>query len=151
MECSNTQYVTYHICIRTLAISGTKLCYFLVVGFLSSFCFSFFMHLISCHHVHHICIRVHLMHPSIFPVVRFAFRHSYLLRWSFLPSFRVWGLNISGLDRDLPSSLGLLHVDRLSRFVPFGLRLILQRLTEGPKRPRVCCSPTPLQSGPKPT
>ena len=66
-------------------------------------------------------------------------------------SFRVWGLNISGLDRDLPSGLGLLPVDRLSSFVPFGLRLILQRLTEGPRRPRVCCSPTPLQFGPKPT
>ena len=34
------------------------------------------MHLISCHHVHRICIRVRLMHPSIFPVVRFAFRRS---------------------------------------------------------------------------
>ena len=51
----------------------------------------------------------------------------------------------------MPSGLGLLPVDRLSSFVPFGLRLILQRLTEEPKRPRVCCSPTPLQSGPKPT
>ena len=109
------------------------------------------MHCISCHHVHLFCIRVHLMHPSIFPVVRFAFRRSVLLRWSFLPFFRVWGLNISVLDRDLPSGLGLLPVDRLSSFMPFGLRLILQRLTEGPKRPRVCCSPTPLQFGPKPT
>ena len=44
---------------------------------------------------------------------------------SFLPFFRVWGLNISGLDRDLPSGLGLLSVDRLSSFVPFGLRLML--------------------------
>ena len=86
-----------------------------------------------------------------FPVVHFAFRRSVLLRWSFLPSSHVWGLNISGWDRDLPSGLGLLPVDRLSSFVPFRLRLILQRLTEGPKRPRVCCSPTPLQSGPKPT
>ena len=59
------------------------------------------MHLISCHHVHCICIRVHLMHSSIFPVVRFAFRRLVLLRWSFLPFFHVWGLNISGLDRDL--------------------------------------------------
>ena len=42
-------------------------------------------------------------------------------------------------------------VDRLSSFIPFGLRLMLQRLTEGPRRPRVCCSPTPLQFGPKPT
>ena len=65
--------------------------------------------------------------------------------------FRVWGLNTSGLDRDLSSGLGLLPVDRLSSFVTFGLRLILQRLTEGPKRPRVCCSPTPFQSGPKRT
>ena len=108
------------------------------------------MHCISCHHVHFICIHVRLMHPSIFPVVRFAFRRSVLLRWSFLPFFRVWGLNISGLYRDLPS-LGLLPVDRPSSFVSFGLHLILQRLTEGPKRPRVCCSPTPLQFGPKPT
>ena len=109
------------------------------------------LHFISCRHVHCICIRVRLMHPSIFPVVRFAFRRFVLLRWSFLAFFRVWGLNISGLDRDLPSGLGLLPVDRLSSFVPFGLRLILKRLTEGPIRPRVCCRPTPLQSGPKPT
>ena len=107
------------------------------------------MHLISCHHVHCICIRVRLMHPSIFPVVRFAIWCSVLLRWSFLPFFHVWGLKISGLDRDFPSGLGLLLIDRMSSFVSFGLRLILQRLTEGPKRPRVCCSPTPLHVGPK--
>ena len=87
---------------------------------------------ISCHLVHFICIHVRLMHPSIFPVVRFAFRRFVLLRWSFLAFFRVWGLNISGLDRDLPCGLGLLPVDRLSSFIPFGLCLILQRLTEGP-------------------
>ena len=28
---------------------------------------------------------------------------------------------------------------------------ILQRLTEGPRRPRVCCSPIPFQFGPKPS
>ena len=44
-------------------------------------------------------------------------------------SFRVRVLNVLGLDRDLPSSLGLPPVDRLSSFVPFGVRLILQRLT----------------------
>ena len=147
----NAPYVTCHICIPTLAISGTKLFYLLVVGFLSSCAFVFVMHLISCHHVHCICIRVRLMHPRIFPVIRFAFRRFVLLRWSFLAFFHVWGLNISGLDRDLPRGLGLLPVDRLSSFVPFGLRLMLQRLTEGLKRPRVCCSPTPLQFGPKPT
>ena len=109
------------------------------------------MHLISCHHVHFFCIHVRLMHPSFFPVARFAFRRFVLLRWSFLPFFRVRVLNICGLDRDFPSGLGLLPVDHLSSFVPFGLRLMLQRLTKGPKRPRVCCSPTPLHFGPKPT
>ena len=143
VECCNTPDVTFPICTPTLAVSGVKLFYFLGFGFLSPCVVIVVMHLISCHHVHCICIRVHLMHSSIFPVVRFAFRRFVLLRWSFLAFFRVWGLNISGLDRDLPSGLGLLPVDRLSSFVSFGLRLILQRLTEGPKRPRVCCSPTP--------
>ena len=147
----NTPDVIYLICIPTLAVSGTKLFHFVVVGFLPPCVVVVVMHLISCHHVHCICIRVRLMHPSIFPVVCFAFRRFVLLRWSFLAFFRVWELNISGLDRDLPSGLGLLPVDRLSSSVSFGLRLILQRLTEGPKRPRVCCSPTPLQVGPKPT
>ena len=143
--------MTFPICIPTLAVSGFKLFYFLGFGFLSPCVVVVVMHLISCHHVHCIFIRVHLMHSSIFPVVRFAFRRFVLLRWSFLAFFRVWGLNISGLDRDLPSGLGLLPVDRLSSFVPFGLHFILQRLTEGPRRPRVCCSPTPFQFGPKPT
>ena len=141
----------YPLCIPTLAVSGVKLFYFLGFGFLSACVVFVVMHLISCHHVHCICIHVHLMHSSIFPVVRFAFRRFVLLRWSFLPFFCVWGLNISGLDRDFSRGLGLLPGDRLSSFVPFGLRLMLQRLTEGPKRPRVCCSPTPFQVGPKPT
>ena len=151
VECCNTPDVTFPICTPTLAVFGVKLYLFLVFGSLSPRVVVFVMHFISCHHAHFICIRVRLMHPSIFPVVRFAFRRFVLLRWPFLAFFRVWGLNISGLDRDLPSGLGLLPVDRLSSFVPFGLRLKLQRLTEGPRRPRVCCSPTPLQFGPKPT
>src|SRR4051812_25134301 len=43
------------------------------------------VHFISCHHVHRIRIRVRLMHPSIFPVVRFAIRRSYVARRPFLP------------------------------------------------------------------
>ena len=143
MECCNTPDVTFPICTPTLAVSGVKLYLFPRVRVLSPCVVVVVMHLISCHHVHCICIRVRLMHSNIFPVVRFAFRRFVLLRWSFLAFFRVWGL--TGLDRDLPSGLGLLPVDRLSSFVPFGLRLMLQRLTEGPKRPRVCCSPTPFQ------
>ena len=68
-------------------------------------------------------------------------------------SFRVRVLNVFGLDRDLSCALVLLPVDRLSSFVPFGLRLILQRLTEGPKR-HVCVAaqhPSNLaQNPPKP-
>ena len=111
------------------------------------------MHCISCHHVHFICIHVCLMHLSFFPVVRFAFRRSVLLRWSFLCSSRVWGLNISGLDRDLSCGLGLLPVDRLSSFVPFGVCLILQRLTGEPQRPLLCATEHPskvAQNPPKP-
>ena len=152
MELScNTPDVTFPICTPTPAVSGVKLYLFPRVRVLSPCVVVIFMHLISCHHVHCICIRVRLMHSSIFSVVRFAFRRFVLLRWSFLPFFLVWGLNISGLDRVLPSGLGLLPVDRLSSFGSFGLRLILQRLTGEPIRPRVCCSPTPLPFGPKPT
>ena len=150
-SCCNTPDVIYLICVPTLVVSSAKLFYFLGFGSLSPCVVVVVMHLLPCHHVHCICIHVYLMHSSIFPVVRFAFRRFVLLRWSFLAFFLVWGLNIYGLDRDLPSSLGLLPVDRLSSFVSFGLRLILQRLTEGPKRPCVCCSPTPPKFGPKPT
>src|SRR3954468_8538301 len=62
--------------------------------------------------------------------------------------FHVRVLNILGMDRGLTCGLGLLPVDRLSSFVPFGLRLVLQRLTEGPNRPRVCYSLKPLQNSP---
>ena len=75
------------------------------------------------------------MHPSIFPVVRFAIRHSYVIWRPLLVSFRVRVLNILGMDRGLPSGLGTPPVDRLSSFVPFGVRLILQRLTAYPENP----------------
>ena len=75
------------------------------------------------------CIRVRIMHPSIFPVIRFAIRHSYALRRSPFASRCKWVLNVLGMDRVLPSGLGIAPVDRLSIFVPFGGRLVLQRLT----------------------
>ena len=65
-----------------------------------------------------------------------------------LVSFRERVLNILRMDRDLSSGLGTPPVDRLSSFVPFGGRLILQRLTGSPQRPLLCCSPTPLQNIP---
>src|SRR3954467_13675905 len=106
------------------------------------------LHFISCHHAHFICIRVRLMHSSIFPVVRFAFRRFVLLRRPLLPFLHVRVLNFLGMDRGLSCGLGLLPIGRLSSFVSFGLRLVLQRLTEGPNRPRVCCSPKPLRNSP---
>ena len=75
------------------------------------------------------CICVRLMHPSIFPVVRFAIRHSYVLRRTLFVSRCERVLNFLGMARGLPSGLGIAPVDRLSSFVPFGGRLILQRLT----------------------
>ena len=92
VECCNTPDVTFPICTPTLAVSGVKLYLFLGFGSLSPCVVFVFMHLISCHHVHCICIRVRLMHSSIFPVVRFAFRRFVLLRWSFLPFLSCVGI-----------------------------------------------------------
>ena len=83
----NTSDVIYLICTPTFAVSGTKLFYFLGFGFLSPCVIAIVMNLISCHHVHCICIRVRLMHPSIFPVVRFAVWRSYVTWCPFLPLF----------------------------------------------------------------
>ena len=120
-----------------------------VVGFLSFVLhFVHVMHLISCHRVHLICIRVRLMHPSIFPIVCFAIRHSHMHQCTPLVSLREWVLNVLGMDRGLPSGLGIAPVDHLSSFVPFGGRLMLQRLTGYPQRPLLGCSPTPIKNSP---
>ena len=54
----NTPDVTFPICTPTLAVSGVKLFYFLRFESLSPCVVIVVMHLISCHHVHCICIRV---------------------------------------------------------------------------------------------
>ena len=43
--------------------------------------------------------------------------------------FSCAGVKLSRNDRDFPSGLGIPPIDHLSSFVPFGVRLILQRLT----------------------
>ena len=151
MECCSTPDVTFPICTPTLAVSGVKLFYFLGFGFclrvlLSLSCISY--HVIMCiafAYVFVSCIRAF----SPLSVLQSGAPTSSGAPLLF--SFRERVLNVFGMDRALPSGLGIPPVDHLSSFIPFGLRLILQRLTEGPKRPRVCCSPTPLQFGPKPT
>src|SRR4051812_28685933 len=61
------------------------------------------MHFISCCHVHRIRIRVRLMNPSIFPVVRFAIRLSYVPRRPLLPFLRerVFKLSRNGPSLDM--------------------------------------------------
>ena len=76
-----------------------------------------FYHVITCISF---CIRVRLMHPSIFPVVRFAIRHSYVLRRPPLLSFREWVLNFLGMARGLPSGLGIPPVKFRSIWRSFG-------------------------------
>lgn len=107
------------------------------------------LHFISCYHVHCIRIRVRLMHPSIFPVVRFAIRRSYLLRCTPLVFFRVRVSNFLGMGRGLSSGLGIPPGDHRSSFVPFGGRLVLQRLTGHPRSPFWHCSKPPLSNSPK--
>ena len=104
-DACNTPDVTFPICTPILAVSGAKLYLFPRVRVLSVCVVVTVMLLISCHHVHFICIRVRLMHSSIFPIVRFAFRRFVLLRWPFLAFFRVWALNIFGLDQTCQAAL----------------------------------------------
>ena len=88
--------------------------------------------ILPCHHVHlilHMCSSHASEH---FPIVRFAIRHSYVLRRPPFVSCCERALNFIGMARGLPSGLGIPPVDLLSSFVPFGGRLILQRLTGKP-------------------
>ena len=130
-RCNNPD-VIYLICTPTLAVSGTKLFYFPRVWvFVSLCCFlCHASHIMSSCALHlHTCSSLAFEH---FPRCPFCIPALLCPPVVLSTSFRVWALNISGLDRDLSSGLGLLPVDRLSSFVPFGLRLILQRLTEEP-------------------
>ena len=105
-----------------------------------------FYHVILCISF---CMRVRLMHPSIFPIVRFAIRHSYALRRPPFVSHCEWVLNVLGMDRVLPSGLGIPPVDHRSSFVPFEGRLVLQRLTGHPQSPFDCPAETPSKTSPK--
>ena len=149
MECCNTPDVIYLICIPTLVVSSTKLFYFIVVGFLSPYV------VILCHASHimsscalhlHTCSSHAFEH---FPHCPFCIPVLLCPPVVLSTSFRVWVLNVFGLERDLPCGLGLLPVDCLSSFMPFGLRLILQRLTEGPKKTSRVLQPNTLPIWPK--
>ena len=85
--------------------------------------------ILSCHHVHFILHTCSSHASEHFP--RCPFCNPALLCPSMFPfvSHCERVLNVLGMDRVLPSGLGIPPVDRLSSFVPFGGRLVLQRLT----------------------
>ena len=148
----NTPHVTCHICSSDSC--HFRLCVMIFPrwsGFVFRFVFFHVMHIISCHHVHCICIRVRLLHPNIFRVVRFAIRRSHLLRCTPFVFFHERVSNVLGMDRGLSSGLSIPPGDHRSRFVPFGGRLVLQRLTGHPQRPFECAAKPPLKTSPKPT
>ena len=149
-EC-NTPDMIYPICTPTLAVSGVKLFYFLGFGSLSPCVVVVVMHLISCHHVHghlHTCSSHAFEHFPRRPFCIPALRSPPVVISTFLSGV---GIKHFRIRPRLAKRPWFTTGRPPSSFVPFGLRLILQRLTEGPKRPRVCCSQTPLQFGPKPT
>ena len=104
-----------------------------------------FYHVIMCISF---CIHARFMHPSIFPVVRFAIRHSYVLRRSpFCLLLRV-GIKHSRngpwfAKRPLYSS-GRPPVKFRAIWSPFDT-LTVNRVAV---KASSVCSPTPLQSGP---
>ena len=62
--------------------------------------------------------------------------------------FREREKNVLGIGRDLSSGLGTSPVDCPPNFVPFGGRLMPQRLTALTAGPPSLCTPAPLQNSP---
>ena len=89
----------------------------------------------------HFAMSSSALHPYVFKTcirsgppgsLRFLFGVQTTLARARRPSqtmFRERAKNVLGMDRDLPSGLGISPVDRPSNFVPFGGRLMPQRLT----------------------
>ena len=129
----NTPDVTFHIC-------NSNSCHFrlwvMIFPSWSGFVFRFAF--CSCHasHIMSSCAsHLHTCSSHVsehFP--RCPFCNPTLLRPPAPPfvSLHVRVLNFLGMDRELPSGLDTPPVDRLSNFVPFGVRLMLQRLTGEP-------------------
>ena len=126
----NTPHVTFHIC-------NSDSCHFRHCAIIfppwSGFVFRFVF--CSCHAFHIMSSCALHLHTSSsnasehFPVFRLAIRRSYLLRCTPLVFFRVRVPNILGMDRGLSCGPSIPPGDHRSSFVPFGGRLVLQRLT----------------------
>ena len=152
VECCNTPHVTFQIC-------NPNSCHFRLCVMIFPPWSGFFFRFVfcSCHAFHimsscalhlHTCSSHASEHLPRCPFRIRALLSPSVVLSTFLSCVGVKHFRIGPRVAKRP---WFTTVDRLSSFVPFELRLVLQRLTEGPKRPRVCCSPTHLQSGTKPT
>ena len=152
MASCNTPDVTFHIC-------NSNSCHFRLCvmifppwsGFVFRFAFC------SCHAYHimsscalhlHTCSSLASEH---FP--RCPFSNPALLSPPVHPScfLSCACVNFLGMDRGLSSGLLIPPGDYRSSFVPFGGRLVLQRLTGHPQCPFECPAKTPSKTSPKPT
>ena len=85
--------------------------------------------ILPCHHLHFICMFFKTCIRSFSPL---SVSRSDTLARARRPSqtlFHEREKNVLGMGRDLPSGLGIAPTDRPSNFVPFGGRLMPQRLT----------------------
>ena len=151
VECCNIPDVTFHIC-------NSDSCHFRLCvmifppwsGFVSClvFCSCHAFHIMSSCALHlHTCSSHASEH---FP--RCPFCNPALLSPPVPPLvfFRVRVSNFLGMDRGLSSGPSILPVGHRSSFVPFGGRLVLQRLTGHPQSPFVCCRKPPSKPAQNP-
>ena len=143
MECCNTPDVTFHIC-------NSNSCHFQLcvmifppwLGFVFRFAFC------SCHASHimsscalhlHTCSSHASEHfprcPFCNPALPPPPAHPFFF-------FHERVSNVLGMDRGLSSGLGIPPGDHRSSFIPFGGRLVLQRLTGHPQSPFECPAKT---------
>ena len=151
VECCKTPDVTFHICNSNSC--HFRLCVMIFppwLGFVFVLHFVHVMHFISCHHVHCICIRVRLMHPSIFPVVRFSIRHSYVLRRPLL-SFSCAGVKRSRIGPRFAKWPWYTTGRPPVKFRTIWTSFDAPTVNRGTEKASCVLDPTPLHFGPKPT
>ena len=118
-------------------------------------CHSLACCILPCHHVHFIYMFFQNLHPrGFFQFFPLSVLSPTTLARARRPSqtlVREREKNILGMDRGLSSGPSLPPGDHRSSFVPFGGRLVLQRLTGHPPCPFECPAKTLVKTSPKPT
>ncbi len=147
----NALDVTFPICTPTLAVSGVKLYLFLGFGSLSP-CVVFLFRaslIMSSRALHlHTCSSHAFEHFPRCPFCIPALRSPPVAISSFLSCVGIKHFRIGLRLAKRPwFTTGRPPVKFRTIWTSFDAPTI----NEGPRRPRVCCSPTPLQVGPKPT